>query len=309
MKILVADDDKGVRAALSDRLHKWGYDVVEAGTAKEAMKQLYMEAPPKIALINWTLPEMEGADICKRIVESGNVPFIYTILLSENRTDEAIMKALDGGACDFIPKPVNTAMLNSRIRIGARLLDADKRLNHYAREIDNYSNEMKRLSITDYLTGVYSRRYFFEQAILELERAGRYNRKLSVVIIDIDHFKQLNDSYGHLAGDEVLMVLAENAGTILRKTDLMARYGGEEFVLLLPETDGPGAFKLAERLRKSIEDFKVEFDDKEIAFTISIGIAEIKSSDETIEEMIAGAGEALNDAKKKGRNRTELKKD
>lgn len=306
MKILAADRNKGVREALCEQLQQWGHEVVEAETGKEAMKRLYLENPPGIALLNWTLPEMDGPDICRRVLESDNVPFIYTILMTANKTDEEIVQTLDRGVCDFISKPVNKAVLKSRISVGERMLEADKKLKHYARELDNYAKELKRLSITDYLTGAYSRRYFFEQAILELERARRYDRQMSVVLIDIDHFKQINELFGNLAGDEVLMVLTENAGLLLRKTDLMARYGGEEFVILLPETDGKGAYKLSERLRKTVSNMRVELPENEIQFTVSIGVAEIRTQDETVEEIIGRANEGLMAAKAGGRNKTKL---
>ncbi len=299
MKILIADDERIILAALRRRLEKWGYEVVQTGDGREAWREIRGSDPPRIAILDWLMPEIEGIEICERILASDRLPFIYTILLTTRRGKKDIIEALDRGAHDFLSKPVHTGELRGRIDVGRRLVEAKNIISKYVKK-------MERLAVTDYLTGVYNRRYFMEMAIRELERVWRYNTRFSILSIDIDHFKRINDAYSHLAGDAALQTLTRNIGGALRKTDLLARLSGEEFSVLLPETDGKGALQLAERLRRTVEKMSVEFKGNSFGFTASIGVTEALEDDSTIDRVMMRADKALYNAKENGRNRTKM---
>lgn len=305
MKILIADNDTTTRIELKSRLLNLDYKIVEAANGHEAWEALWAENPPRIAILNQVLPGMDGTEILGRLNENKNLPFIYTVIMITGGEGKDIGKILDAGAHDFLSKPVGNNELRSRVAVGERLVRAEDKLRVYAGELRKYLEEIKQLGITDYLTGVFNRRYFLEQTIMELERSRRYKRQFSIIIIDIDHFKDLNDKHGHLAGDEVLQTLTQEAESILRKSDLLARFGGEEFSVLLPETDLKGAFDLAERLRQTVETISIEFEDQPFSFTVSIGVTEATEEDETIKAVLTRADKALQKAKREGRNRTE----
>ncbi len=298
MKVLIADDDSMTRIALRKNLQKWGYEVVQAKDGLEAWEALTEENPPRLAVLDWMMPEMEGIDICRRLQQNEDFPFIYTILLTIRKEKDDIVEALDSGAYDFLSKPVHAAELRSRIAVGVRLVAAEDKLREYA-------GEMERIAITDALTGAYNRRHFFHQGENEIRRAGRYNRPLSFLLLDIDHFKKVNDAYGHFAGDKALKTMTEKCWKAIRECDLFARYGGEEFSMILPETDEDGAFILAERLRKIIETTAITHEESRFNFTVSIGLASLIKDEKTVEAVMTRADGALYRAKENGRNRTE----
>jgi diguanylate cyclase (GGDEF)-like protein len=298
MKVLVADDDKVTRVALERHLGKWGHQVVQAQDGLEAWKILNRRDPPKLAILDWMMPEIEGVEICQRLNLDAAAPFIYKILLTVKREKEDIVDALDGGAHDFLSKPVHTSELRSRVAVGVRLVEAEEKLQ-------NYAKEMEKSAVTDYLTGGYNRRYFIRQTEEELKRFSRYGGSFSVLILDIDHFKKINDTYSHLAGDVALKKLTRAVENTLRENDLAARFGGEEFAVFLPETNRKGAFELAERLRNAVQNMSVTFENRTFGFTVSIGLATVKKKDVKIEQVLARADKALYTAKENGRNRTE----
>ncbi len=299
MKVLIADDERITLIALKRHLEKWGYEVVKAGDGREAWNTICEDDPPRIALLDWMMPEMEGIEICERIQKSDKLPFIYTILLTTRRDKEDIVNALDSGAHDFLSKPVHTGELRARIAVGVRLVEAKNEVNEYAKK-------MERLAITDYLTGVYNLRYFMEMAVKELDRCKRYGGHFSLLSLDIDHFKRINDTYSHLAGDAALQTLTGKLQSILRKNDLLARLGGEEFSVLLPETGRKEAFELAERLRRKVEEISIDFEGRSFGFTVSIGVTEAIENDATIEQVQMRADNALYSAKENGRNCTKM---
>ncbi|MCP4687496.1 MAG: diguanylate cyclase [Desulfobacterales bacterium] len=298
MKVLIADDDSMTRIALRKNLEKWGYEVAPARDGLEAWEALSEENPPRLAVLDWMMPRMEGIDICRRLQQNDDFPFIYTILLTIRKEKDDIVEALDSGAYDFLSKPVHAAELRARIAVGVRLVAAEDKLREYA-------EKMERIAVTDALTGAFNRRYFFKQAENEIRRAKRYDRTLSFLLLDIDHFKKVNDTHGHFAGDEALKALTESCKSSIRDCDIFARHGGEEFSMILPETDEDGAFILAERLRKVIEKMTISHEGSRFNFTVSIGVASFKSGDKTVEAVMTRADDALYEAKRKGRNRIE----
>jgi len=166
-------------------------------------------------------------------------------------------------------------------------------------------DRMKELAFIDELTGIYNRRFFYSATKKEIDSSIRYKKDLSIILIDIDHYKEVNDHFGHIAGDKVLQRFTQVIQKELRSSDVFARYGGEEFLILLPETDGEAAVEVAERIRKSVEKLRVNFNEEEISVTISLGVTRLIGERNTLQELIAVVDQALYGAKQKGRNRVE----
>lgn len=300
MKILVADDDAMTRLALTKNIEKWGYEVVAVEDGTLALDVLSGDDPPRIALLDWLMPGREGIDICRELNRFGNGPLIYTILLTIKKDKADIVEALDQGACDFLSKPVHMGELRSRIAVGERLIMAEDQIREYAKE-------MERLAISDPLTGAANRRHFFNMAQKELKRAKRYDKDVALIMMDIDYFKKINDTFGHQAGDEALKAFVACCRSLIRETDLLARFGGEEFCLLLPETDIHQAGQLAERLRCSLGDLRVCEGGREFGYTVSMGVTSAQKMEESIDAAIKRADNALYEAKAGGRNRYVVK--
>ena len=300
MKVLVADDSPTTRFALRKNLLDWGYEVVEACDGEEAWSALRGEDPPRIAVLDWMMPDLDGVDIAKRLNDQDGGPFVYTILLTSRTDKQDMVFALENGAHNFQSKPIAPEELRSHVNVGRRLVEADDKLKEYAAE-------MERLATTDSLTGILSRRHFLELGEREWERARRYKRQTSLLLMDIDHFKTVNDTYGHAAGDTTLQALAEVCLSTLRTNDLFGRLGGEEFAVLLPETPRQTAGEAAERLRQAIGTLVIPSEDHEIRITVSIGAAPLLPEDESIDQALRRADAALYEAKEAGRNRVVAK--
>jgi len=295
MKVLVADDSPTTRFALKKSLVEWGYEVVEADNGEDAWRFLIKKDPPRIAVLDWMMPKVDGVEICRRLQEQEESPFVYTILLTAKSDPEDLVFGLENGAHNFQSKPYSPVELRSHISVGRRLVEADDKIKEYAAR-------MELLATTDSLTGIFNRRHFLSRADQEFIRSRRYHRPLSVILIDVDHFKNVNDRYGHAMGDEALKALTTKCREIMRENDLFGRFGGEEFAVVLPENDGPAAMKAAERIRRQIEKFNIEFDEKQIHITVSIGVTTLKPVDTGVESMINRADKALYRAKAAGRN-------
>lgn len=296
MKVLIADDSPTARFALRKNLTSWGYEVVEASEGKKAWSLLNEADPPRIAVLDWMMPGLDGVEICRKLRERANGPFVYTILLTSKNEQEDLVYGLENGAHNFQSKPYSPIELRSHINVGKRLVESDDKIKEYA-------EEMERLATTDSLTGIFNRRHFLELGEKEMSRTQRYFRPMSVLLIDVDHFKNINDTFGHAAGDKTLKILTETCINALRENDLFGRLGGEEFAVILPENDEKCAADVAERLRKTMEELKITIDDKMIRFTISIGVASHRTNDKSIENILKRADDALYKAKKCGRNR------
>ncbi len=296
MKILIADDSPTTLFALKKNLEEWGYEVCEVKDGLEAWQTLNKENPPRIAVLDWMMPGMDGVQICKKLQERTESPFVYTILLTSKTEKEDLVFALENGAHNFQSKPISPEELRSHVNVGRRLVEADDKIKEYAAQ-------MKSLAQTDVLTGICNRRYFMEQGTNMFKSAKRTDRPLSVMLLDIDHFKKVNDTFGHAAGDEVLKKMSISALGKLRDIDLFGRIGGEEFAVVMPEAAIEGAHKTADRLRKSLSELEIKFDNKTISFTVSIGVTTRRPEDETLEEVLKRSDAYLYAAKEGGRNR------
>jgi two-component system cell cycle response regulator len=262
--ILLVDDDPFIIRVLSDSLKEMGYSVVVAKNGCEAL-ELAANGDYPLILSDWVMPEMDGIELCKRIRSSQSPKYTYIILLTSLDKRDNIIQGLEAGANEYLVKPVNPAELTVRLKTARRIIDLERSLMKSLKEI-------KALSLRDPLTGAFNRRYLDERLPQEIKRAYRFKRPLSILMMDIDHFKSVNDNYGHCVGDSVLQAAMETLSKNIRdEVDWIARYGGEEFVIVLPETPPEGMMVVAERLRQIISSLRIDYDDGELGITASFG--------------------------------------
>jgi len=298
--ILIAEDDAVTRMLLKKTLIKEGHEVVSVENGQKAF-DLFQERFFPIILTDWMMPEMDGLELCRVIRQKKNPGYVFIVLLTAKDSHDDIITGLEAGADEYLTKPFSRAELIARLNTGRRFLEQDRALR-------KANEEIKILSITDPLTGCSNRGCLNMRLPQEIQRAARYNRPLSIVMCDIDHFKIVNDTYGHQAGDLVLKEFSKRINDSIRdKVDLLSRYGGEEFLVTLPETDLDGALHLAERLRRVISEKKYDIGTKKINITASFGVAGFDSycaADEiSFDILIRHADKYLYLAKNEGRNR------
>jgi diguanylate cyclase (GGDEF)-like protein len=298
--ILIAEDDAVTRMLLEKTLKKEGHEVVSVENGQKAF-DLFKESFFPIVLTDWMMPEMDGLELCRVIRQEENPGYVFIVLLTAQDSQDDIITGLEAGADEYLTKPFNRAELIARLNTGRRFLEQERALR-------KANEEIRILSITDPLTGCSNRGCLNARLPQEIIRAGRYNRPLSIVMCDIDHFKKVNDTYGHQAGDLVLKEFSKRINDSIRdKVDMLARYGGEEFLVTLPETGLEGALNVAERLRRVISETNFDIGTKKIKITASFGVAGFDSdklSEEmSIDTLINLADNYLYQAKNEGRNR------
>jgi two-component system cell cycle response regulator len=298
--ILIAEDDPVSRKLLEKILVKAGNKVVSVENGQKAL-ELFNDNFFPIVLTDWMMPGMDGLELCRAIRKNTYPGYVFIILLTAKDSKDDIIRGLGAGADDYLTKPFSHAELVARLNTGKRVLELE-------RSLKDANEEIRILSITDPLTGTYNRGYLTERLPQEIKRARRYGRVLSIILCDIDHFKKVNDTYGHLVGDRVLKDLAQFIRHSIRHdVDWTARYGGEEFLIVLPETDVKGASVMAERLQSELSQRVTETQGKKISITASFGVAGFgpDTPDEMIspEAMINKADKYLYQAKREGRNR------
>jgi diguanylate cyclase (GGDEF)-like protein len=299
--VLVVEDDPVTRRLLCKTIAGEGHRVAEAENGILALEILKKSFFP-IVVTDWMMPEMDGLQLCRWIRKDLNSGYVYIVVLTARDSREDILKGFEKGADDYLTKPFNPAELLARINTGTRVIGLERSLKKAYREI-------KALSITDSITGCYNRRYLEEKLPGEIKRARRYRRDLSVVMCDIDHFKTVNDTYGHQVGDMVLNAFAQRIGAAIRKDiDWMSRYGGEEFFIVFPETCLENTFKKADMLRRMISGKKVGVCGRDQIFiTASFGVSGIETlsnaEEITAAMLIKEADDCLYQAKSTGRNR------
>ncbi|MBU1902462.1 MAG: diguanylate cyclase, partial [Proteobacteria bacterium] len=240
MKILIAEDDPISRRILEANLLEWGYEVMVASDGGEAWEIIQQPESPNLIISDWMMPRMDGLALCREIRNMEKSEYIYFIILTAKGEKKDIIEGLEAGADDFLTKPFNPEELKYRIRIGERIINLERRI--------------MELANTDPLTGLLNRRAFMERMEQEMSRAQREKKPLSLILADIDHFKSVNDTYGHQIGDLVLQRFVGQLTTSTRPYDFLGRYGGEEFVVCLPGGDGLQAASVSERIRRQVED-------------------------------------------------------
>jgi len=285
--ILVVDDEMPIRHLMSLLLK--GFGTIEmAGSGKEALEKVNT-LNPDLIILDVQMPEMNGYEVCQTIKGNDKTSSIPIVFLTANSSNEDEEYGLEIGATDFIRKPISPRIVSARV---SNILN----LQHATRKLELVAS-------TDPLTGAFNRRHLDLVGINELSRSKRYNSTFTILMLDIDHFKEVNDNYGHDIGDEALVETVAVIKKNIRGEDLLFRLGGEEFAVMLPETPRLAAFDTAERIRTAISKIVIQTPIAPLCFTMSIGIAENIRADDNIDVILKRADEALYQAKSSGRNR------
>ncbi len=297
MRVLIAEDDPVSCHLLEAFLVKWGYQVVVTTDGTEAWRVLQQENPPRLAILDWMMPGMDGVEVCRKVRQRDAEPYIYILLVTAKGQKQDIIEGLEAGADDYLTKPFDAQELRARLRAGRRIIELQEQLLS-ARE------QLKVEATHDPLTGLWNRTAILESLQRELARAQRDKTPTAVIMADLDHFKRINDTYGHLAGDAVLREAARRMSSSVRTYDSIGRYGGEEFLFVFPGSDLNGALTQAERLRSCINKEAMDIFEGAFPITMSLGVAastEVKEAD----LLVRAADAALYRAKNGGRNRVE----
>ena len=299
MKILVADDSIVSRHLLNSILSKWGYDVVVAKDGTEALEMLHSNDAPSLAILDWMMPGMTGLEVCRKVREQAREPYTYILLLTSKSLKEDLIQGMEAGADDYVVKPFDQHELNVRLRAGTRLVELQSELLS-AREA------LREQATKDGLTKIWNRASILDHLNKELGRAEREARPVGIILVDLDHFKNINDTYGHFAGDVVLQEAAQRMRSSIRNYDSIGRYGGEEFLILVPGGDEKSTVAQAERLRAILAEEEVHIPGAPVILTASFGCTSVVPGRRVSSEaLIRRADEALYLAKRRGRNRVE----
>jgi two-component system, cell cycle response regulator len=297
MRVLIADDDDVLRHILETTLTKWGYEVMVARNGLEAWRLLQGNDAPRLAILDWIMPGMDGVEVCREIRKWEDRPYIYLLLLTAKHRKEDVIAGMEAGADDYIAKPFDPSELKVRLRAGRRILDLQAELLT-ARETLRYQ------ATHDGMTGLLNRTATLDALRNELERAGRQNVPVSLMLADLDHFKDINDTHGHTIGDAVLCEATRRMRTAVRTYDTVGRYGGEEFLFILPGCSSDDAQCQAERLLACVTSDPIVLPRLTIRFTMSVGVVvKYNAAIDDVDSLIHAADSALYEAKLGGRNR------
>jgi two-component system cell cycle response regulator len=295
LKILIADDEALSRRLLERTLDRAGYEVIAVENGKEALEQLCKPDGPRLALLDWVMPELDGPGVCRAVRTRSEQTYVYMVLLTSKGSKEETVLGLESGADDYLTKPFNAEELRARLRVGERILLLEDRLVE-ARE------NMRFRATHDQLTSLLNRGAVMDLLARELHRSHREQKSTAILLADVDHFKHVNDTLGHVVGDEVLMEIANRLLAAVRSYDFVGRYGGEEFLVVLNNCDPAFAPLRAEEIRKSISNRVIQTAKGPLTLTMSLGL--LLSSEwgkKPIEELLHEVDIALYEAKAAGR--------
>lgn len=300
MKVLAAEDNPVFQSMLRTMLTKWGYDVTIARDGVEAWQALQSIDHPRLAILDWMMPGMDGVEVCRRVRAAGREPYTYLLLLTARTESQDLVEGMDAGADDYLTKPFNANELRVRLRAGRRILELQEELL--------CAREALRVQAThDGLTGLFNRASILESLENAITRARRESKPVSVLVADLDRFKLINDTYGHQSGDLVLRESTRRMKAAVRSYDAIGRYGGEEFLVVLPGCDLETARAQAERIREAVAEGPIDSGGLPIAVTCSIGVASrVTPSPADMAALVREADLALYAAKGNGRNRVEI---
>jgi len=295
LKVLLAEDDPTQRLVLAHLVRNAGYVVETVPDGESALTRI-LEETFDILITDLDMPGLDGSCLCQRVRAASLANYLYILMLTAHTGDADVAAGLEAGADDFVRKPANPVELLARLKNGSRIVKLQR---------ESYRN-----SITDALLGVFNRRYLIHQLRCEVWRAHRYQRPLTLLMVDLDHFKQINDRFGHSAGDQVLVGFARKTRSLIRSSDWFARFGGEEFVIVLPETPLRVATQVAEKVRRELESLPFTLASGEHRVTASFGVASlVLGSDENSDVILGRADQALYRSKQEGRNRITVASD
>jgi two-component system, cell cycle response regulator len=296
LRVLVAEDDRVSRAILKLNLEKWGYDLVVCTDGLQAWSELQKPDAPRMAILDWMMPRMDGIQVCRAVREQSAQPYVYILLLTAKSLKEDLLAGLNAGADDYLTKPMDPQELELRLRAGRRILDLQS-------ELISAREGLQIQATQDSLTGLLNRRAVLETLQSELVRALRQNFPLGVILADLDYFKSINDTHGHAAGDAVLCEAASRMVSALRPYDRLGRYGREEFLIVAPGCGPDDVIGVGERLRLALLKEPVQTRSGTIELSASFGVISSTQLDHMdAETLIQAADEALYQAKASGRN-------
>jgi two-component system cell cycle response regulator len=298
--VLIVDDDDLVLARLQELVTAAGYEVRTAAGAIEALASL-QHSPASIVISDLSMPGMNGLELCRKIRAQTWPGYIYVVLLTARDTEKDILAGLDAGADDYLSKRTSAAQFTARLRIGKRVLEREYSLK-------DALEKKRELAMTDALTGAFNRRYFMRHLQREIKRSQRFGGDVSLILLDVDHFKRVNDTHGHGVGDMVLKTLTTQIGACLRReTDWCARLGGEEFAVVLEGTNLAAARVCAEKVRMTVANSSIPTSAGPIRITVSIGVSglgeTLHSGSATVSSLMKQADTNLYTSKADGRNR------
>ena len=300
MPVLVAEDNPIFQTMLRSMLTKWGYAVEIARDGVEAWEALQKQNAPRLAILDWMMPGLDGVEVCRRLRGTLREPYAYVLLLTARTTSEDLVEGMDAGADDYLTKPFNAHELRVRLRAGRRIIALQEQLLR-AREA------LREQATHDGLTGLLNRVALLETLQAECARANREQEPLAVLLIDVDHFKRVNDTHGHLAGDAVLREAARRMKATVRRYDTVGRYGGEEFLIVIPGSEPLTARAEAERIREvfAAEPFIAALESLNVTCSIGVASRMVPETGDS-KALIREADVAMYSAKGQGRNRVEV---
>lgn len=308
--ILLIDTDISLTNVLSSRLVNVGFNVLVANDSDMALK-LFQISTPDLILLDIIVRDNDGKDILSMIKSNPQSEYIPIIILSSDVDVNSKVYGFLSGANDYVVKPFRFAELLARINNQIKMLNMQKELEKKNKELIEKNMLLEKLAITDSLTGLYNRAYVLDRLSTEVLRSSRYKEPISFIIVDIDFFKRINDTFGHLAGDAVLKIVSTHLNNSVRDVDIIGRYGGEEFLVICPNTDLTGARILAERIRINAYSSTFRIMEKDVKISVSAGVSCCVPKlhvnvDAFITKQIGDADIALYKAKSQGRNRIEI---
>lgn len=309
LSILVVDDDATTRMLLKKLLTAAGHTVFEAADGREGFQRA-QEKKPDLMIVDWAMPEMDGSTLIRTLRGTSIGEDVYIVMLTAHDENERLIDAFEAGADDFVGKPIEPRILQARLSAGLRAINARRTieserdlLRASVEELASSERKAWDAALTDPLTGLPNRRHAVERLVAAWAAASRTDHSISVMLVDLDHFKSINDTWGHPAGDLVLRQFADFLRAHSRLPDVACRIGGEEFLVLLPDTTLEGALLHAERIRQACESTRFAIDGRTLSVTASFGVAERAVSMKNYEELLSAADNALYAAKRQGRNR------
>ena len=298
--ILIAEDDRMFRVLLEGWLQDRGYDVTLADNGQQAWEALQREGAPKLVILDWMMPGLSGPEICRRLRASDDTTYRYVLLLTARSEKQDVAEGLEAGADDYLSKPFDALELHARLQVGLRILKLQE-------ELLSAQEALQFEATHDFLTGVWNGAAILQTLDREMERAERMRTGLGLMLLDLDNFKQVNDSRGHLVGDEVLRASARRISEGVRTYDLVGRYGGEEFLVVAPGCVPPALLQQAERIRAAIAE-PVNSSAGMVAISASIGVVGVDAGMRpalNARALVRAADQAMYRAKAKGKNRVE----
>ena len=299
--VLIAEDDPIFRRILESWFKKWDYQVTAVENGLDAWEVLQREDAPQLAILDWMMPGMDGIELCRKIRSRKQDTYVYALLLTAKDNKQDVIAGLEAGADDYLIKPFDVNELHARVRAGKRIIDLQAALIRA-------HHDLQFSAAHDVLTGIWNRGAILELLNREVSRRQRTEDAMGVIMADIDYFKRVNDTHGHLVGDAVLQEVARRLAGGVRPYDVVGRYGGEEFLIVFPGCNAPNLMAGAERLRHCIADRPIETSVGQVAVTLSLGLASVEQGEKEMldsEALLHIADEALYIAKARGRNRVE----